>query len=527
VTPYMQLRLWLRDASRAERGLTLTVLVVVLGLLVASVAARPDTSRSRRAVRTGAAAESPVTGGGSSSANDSAAAASPGTASTGDAEVPATGPAAAGVAPVASAGSSGSLAATSNAQASPAGPGRTAPVRLTASDRGVTPTEIKLGFMLQNTAGLNSAGFSTGQRTDGPRYIQALVDHVNRAGGVAGRKVVSAFRYTDPTSVGDAAAACQAMVSDQKVFGVVDVASIVDTGGIDCIANRGNTPFVHSVEWSRDWQKRSRGNDVSYQAAIDRISVTWARDLAAAGWIGKDSVVGILGDKCPATEPTIRNVLKPALERAGVKQVVVGTHDCTIEAVASQPPNIATQFRLAGVNRVLIVSNFVSGQVFISSAASQGYKPRYSISDWFLLSADATDRNYDPDQFDGAIGIASLGNMLPASGKPAYPGWERCSKIATDAGLPPVDHATESSELLSLCDNFFLMVDALNRAGTNPTRAAWVKALESLGEHPSAVFGPSRFGPGKYSGSDQVHTIQWQRGCRCFKSVSGFRPAAA
>jgi hypothetical protein len=319
------------------------------------------------------------------------------------------------------------------------------------------------------------------------------------------------------------------MVSDAKVFAVIDIAAMLDTAALDCLANRtkGDTPLVHSVMWSRAWQARSGGNEVSYQAAVDRISLTWARDLADIGWLPKGATVGIFGDNCPATEPTIREVLAPALEREGAGRVVIGLHDCNIQAVVAQPPGIATQMRLAGVSHVLIVSNFVAGQVFVTTMATQNHHPKYSTSDWFLNTADQTQAGFDPDQFDGAIGIASLGTMLQHSGKAPYPGWELCSKIATDAGLPaigPGDNA--STELLSTCDNFLLFLDALGLAGPNPTRASWRQAVTALGEHPSAIFGPSRFAPGKLTGSDTVHTVQWQRGCRCWKSISGFRPAA-
>jgi ABC-type branched-subunit amino acid transport system substrate-binding protein len=384
--------------------------------------------------------------------------------------------------------------------------------------------------LLQNPAGLNSAGFSTGQRNDGPKYVQALASWASANGGVDGRKVVPFFRYTDPTSVEDQAAACTAMVDDNKVFGVVDSAAMLDTASLDCLANhqKGDTPFVHSVMWSSDWEKRSAGNDVSYQAAVDRIAVTWARDLGAMHWFPKGAVVGVLGDKCPATQPTVANVLAPALKAQGASDVVLGLHDCDIQSVVSQPPNIATQFRLRGVTHVLIVSNFVAGQIFTDVAASQGYKPKYSTSDWFLNTTDSTQRNFNPAEFDGSIGIASLGTMLVRSGKPPYPGWETCSKIATGAGLAPIKPDDDSStELLTLCDNFILMVDALRGAGANPTRAAWRAGVTRLGWRTSAMFGRSRFAPGKLTGSDFVHTVQWQRGCRCWKSISDFRPAAA
>jgi ABC-type branched-subunit amino acid transport system substrate-binding protein len=311
---------------------------------------------------------------------------------------------------------------------------------------------------------------------------------------------------------------------------VDDTASMLDTASLDCLTNpsKGDTPLVHSVEWSTDWQKREGGNDVSYQAAVDRISITWARDLAAIGWLQPGAVVGILGDKCPATEPTVENVLGPALKAKGAKDVVFGLHDCDIQSVATQPPNIVTQFRLKGVTNVLIVSNFVAGQIFTSTAASQGYHPKYSTSDWFLNTSDQTDKNFDPSEFDGAIGIASLGTMLVQSGKAPYPGWETCSKIATDAGLPgirPDDPA--STEILTLCDNFMLVLDALKKAGPNPTRAGWRAAVQQLGQHTSTIFGRSVFAPGKFSGSDFVHTVQWQAGCKCWKSISDDRPAAA
>lgn len=504
-----QLRTWLDRASPYERLVTGVTLVAVAGLLVASMALRPDDDAAVAAVdSSGAPLDEPGAAAGE------------------------------GAGPLGTLGGGG-LDAGQGEVGGPVGPpgGPTgsspnpgAAVERVASDRGVTKDSITIGFMLQNPAGLSSTGFSTGQRRDGAQYVQALADWASRDGRLGGRKVRPVLRPTDPTSVEDQAAGCRAMVDDAKVFGVVDVASLLDTASLDCVTNtaKGNTPLVHSVMWSRAWQQRSGGNEVSYQAAIDRISATWARDLGAMRWFPPGATVGILGDKCPATEPTILDVLGPALEAQGAGKVVMGNHDCNLTAVVSEPPNIATRFRLAGVTHVLVVSNFAAAQIFMTTAASQGYAPKYSTSDWFLNTSDATAANFPPAQFDGAVGIASLGSMLQASGKPPYDGWQECSQIAVDAGLAPIPPGQAgSAELLSLCDNFRLFVDALARAGPNPTRASWRAAVAGLGQRTSAVFGPSRFGPGKLTGSDAVHTVSWQRGCRCWRSVSGFRAAAA
>lgn len=508
-----QLRAWLARASPYERTLTVLTLLAVVGLLVASMALRPDEDDAVAAVDSSAA---PVASPGTSPVE---AAGPLGTAGEGGTE--------------ASGGAPGGV--TGDDPDPPGDPSGPSPegdpgVERIASDRGVTKDSITVGFMLQNPAGLSSTGFSTGQRSDGAQYVQALADWASRDSRLGGRTVRPVLRYTDPTSVEDQAAACRAMVDDAKVFGVVDVAAMLDTASLDCLTNRtkGDTPLVHSVMWSRAWQERSGGNEVSYQAAIDRISLTWARDLGAMRWFPQGATVGILGDKCPATQPTIVDVLGPALEAQGAGKVVFGNHDCNLTAVVSEPPNIATRFRLEDVTHVLIVTNFAAAQIFMSTADSQGYAPEYSTSDWFLNTSDATAANFPPDQFDGAIGIASLGSMLQASGKPAYEGWQVCSQIAVDAGLAPIPPGEASSaELLSLCDNFRLFVDALVLAGPNPTRASWRAAVGALGQRTSAVFGPSHFGPGKRTGSDAVHTVSWQRGCRCWRSVSDFRPAAA
>jgi ABC-type branched-subunit amino acid transport system substrate-binding protein len=513
----MQIRLWYRKSSPTQRLAAFTAIGIVVALLVASVAVVPSDSTNHDAA---VAANGTGTGGDSTGGLQGTGAGGVGGA-TGGAATPGAG------AGGSSLGGSASKAAGAQGVNGQAGGGSTG---LTASDRGVSPREIKIGFMLQNAAGLSKAGFSTGQRSDGTQYINALAAWANKQGGVDGRTIVPVSRYTDPTSVDDQAAACRAMVDDAKVFGVVDTASMLDTASLDCLTNssKGDTPLVHSVMWSTDWEKRSGGNDVSYQAAVDRISITWARDLAASGWLTPGAVVGILGDKCPATQPTVMNVLGPALKAKGAKDVVYGLHDCDIQSVATQPPNIVTQFRLKNVTHVLITSNFVAGQIFTSTASSQGYHPKYSTSDWFLNTSDQTDKNFDPGEFDGAIGIASLGTMLVQSGKPPYPGWEVCSKAATDAGMPgirPDDPA--STEILTLCDNFMLLLDALKRAGPNPTRAAWRAGVQQLGQHTSTIFGRSVFAPGKFTGSDFVHTVQWHADCKCWKSISDFRPAAA
>ena len=505
MTPGMQIRLWYRRASARERQITGVAFASVVVLLIASIVVRPSSEGLNQFVAGSTSNDGATATGGAIGSVETAAAGGTAVKGGGDQR---------------GAGGASTSGPTTGDQSQGS-------VSRTASDRGVTPDAVKLGVFVINVAGL-SAVVDVSGRTDAAEYAQALADSVNKSGGINGRRVDIAVRKTDLTSQSDQAAACQYMVNDAKVFGVVDVGALTDTPAFECVATKNQTPYLHNTIWSTDWLARSGGMEVGYQAAIDRISKTWSRDLSAMGWIGENAVIGILGDNCPATGPIIDNVLKPDFEKLpGVTKVVVAKHDCDPQSVASQPPSFVTQFMLARVTHVVVAMNFVSFTAFASTAESQQYRPKYTVSDWWQASADAPAENFDPNQFDGAIGISSLGMMLPASGKAPYPGGEWCQKVAADAGLEPLEYNGRNHELWAMCDNFLLMIDGIRNAGANPTRAAWAQAIQALGSHPSVLFGPSTLGPGKVTGSDQVHTLQWQRDCTCFKSISEFRPAAA
>lgn len=515
----MQIRYWYRRATRLERHTTMTVALTVALALVASVVSRP-----------GAATDEGLAGGVTSIVDGGATGPlGPGGPSMGGsgAGLPGAGQGPGSTLPRGT--TSGPGGGTLRGATRSGGGERTGgTVPRSASDRGITADSVKIGFLVANLSGLDGAGFALNIREDTPQYAQALADEVNRTGGVNGRKVVVAVRKTDPTSQSDQAAACQAMINDAKVFGVVDVGSLADTPAFECIATQNKTPFVHNTIWGSDWLARSGGMEVGYPAAIERISKTWTRDLAAMKWAGEGAVVGILADNCVATAPIVDKVLKPDFERMpGVRKVVVAKHDCDLESVVSQPPTFVTQFRSEGVTHVAMASNFVSGAVFTTTAENQLFRPKYTVSDWWQMTSDSSSANYDPNQFDGAVAISSLGLMLPASGKAPYPGGDRCMKAAQHAGLEPLKYDGRNHELWAMCDNFFLMLDGIRNAGVNPTRPAWAAAIQHLGRHPSVLFGPSEFRPGKVTGSDRVHTLRWRRDCKCFRSVSGFRAAAA
>ena len=115
-------------------------------------------------------------------------------------------------------------------------------------------------------------------------YIQALAAWANASGGVAGRKVVPVAPLHRPDERRGPGRGLPG--HGRRRQGVrrrrrgrrcsTPPPSTASPTGARA-TRRSSTRCM----WSSEWQKRSGGNEVSYQAAIDRISVTWARDLAA------------------------------------------------------------------------------------------------------------------------------------------------------------------------------------------------------------------------------------------------------
>ena len=68
----------------------------------------------------------------------------------------------------------------------------------------------------------------------------------------------------------------------------------------------------------------------------------------------------------------------------------------------------------------------------------------------------------------------------------------------------------------SLCLMFQTMVDSLRAAGNNPTRADFVKAMESLGDFPMGSGAQGSFGPGKHTAPNEVRLVKFDVSCTCW-----------
>lgn len=509
----MKLRLWARDAPRGHVIATGIVTLVVAVVLVAALlpASRDDGAVAfNTPVVAGGATGAPVTSdGGSALATDepsSGAAAAPsatdgGTTSDGDA-------------PTASTASGDEPAAG----ATPFGAGGGQPVELTASDQGVTPETIKVGFLISNLGGLGPAGSAALEtRDDWDQVLPAFVNYANKNGGVAGRKIEFVTADSDPVNASSQQAACIKLTTDEKVFAVFDTASTLGVAQ-NCYAQKGVILTTTASQTNSEQNfRRNGGLLASSGSSQNRVLLNWADLALAAGFIGPGKgKLGILSTECAPDPEAIDGDFKPYLKQKGVDYVDVRV-SCDLAAAQQQVGGAVLQFRQAGVDRVLPSAIFVTVNNYLQAAEAQQYRPTYYCSDMWGLCLDIFTRNFPQAQWANTKGFTFSHSGEDKAGAPLSPAVQRCSDILTEAGVPGItEQMGKDAGAVAYCDSFFLWVTAMRNAPPNPRRADFPAALAAVGDQWQSPYANiARFGPGKFNGGDDYAPVQWLAECSC------------
>jgi ABC-type branched-subunit amino acid transport system substrate-binding protein len=362
-----------------------------------------------------------------------------------------------------------------------------------------------------------------GLRSDIRQVIQAYVDYYNKHGGLAGRQIVPVLRSTDILDESDQNAACTSMVSDTKVYAVSSTA-IAFPSATQCISVQGKTPMVNVLAPSTADQRGAAGYDVTEIPSLDRIYAEWASQLQSIGYLAPGDKIGLVSDNCDPNLAVVNSVLIPAVKAAGAGQVIVKVHDCGIQQSQEEMPGIVSYFASAGIQKILPADCPYAFVSFLQEAKAIAYHPKFSISDYCNSSADALAQVFDPSEFGGTVGITSTYAGGYGAHQANTPEMQRCSNILTAAGLPGVNYAATNSEAVAQCDYLTLLADVIAKLGPNPTRAGFATAIGQYGDYRAGFSPLNIYSPGKYSGGDLVHTIQFSGSCKCYVSTSNLRP---
>src|SRR5439155_15265343 len=315
------------------------------------------------------------------------------------------------------------------------GSGGNAPVQskcgtLTASDRGVSPTSIKVVFPWANLSTVQQAFAFTSSSEDDVTSIHTFVDDVNARGGVNCRKIDPEIVSYDPTSDSDMKAKCRQWTKDESVFAVIDTYAWHDDNQL-CVAKDGNTPLISG--WTTVGDQLRQGSPNLWWTGPEQIATlenltSWAM---STGVLTKSTKFGIVyADR--ANDRLVKQQFASILARAGLTPKDTETmHYSAVDQSQAQAQGAVAvhNFQSQGVTVVFPLIPFTTFAVFLANAKSQSYKPRLLLSDFEQTVGGALgllDAAQFDEQLDNQLGTTTmvLGNTDgPRGTAPNSPGY--------------------------------------------------------------------------------------------------------
>lgn len=386
---------------------------------------------------------------------------------------------------------------------------------LEATDRGVTPTTIRLGFALldlggASALGLGVAGYSIEQQK---AAYQVFVDDINARGGINGRQIEAFYRSSDPLDRDSSQALCLGFSRDDEVFAVLAQPGF---RAHLCVAQQEKMVLLIDFAAS-DIIASAGGRIVTNQQSGNRMMFDWIGELDRMGSL-RGKKLGIVGDEDTANgdKQAVEQGVLPALEQLGYPVTYRSRLSANLNTGASQIPVEVSQMRSAGVDAVLLATNFVYATQWVQTAHSQGWQPGYFASDHNGLSGDDLMENM-PASYEGAVAVT-------VTRAPTREARERLPEVAADRECREFFNAAaeddyaygETNPVIYSCGQVRLFAAAATAAGPQLTQRTFLDAVQRQRNHLLPGLFGGTFSPGKLDYADVIRPLRWRGDCKCY-----------
>ena len=467
-----------------------SALVLVIGLLAAagqgSAASAGHQHVAARGRAGAAAAAAP-------------AAALPGVTST-TAAAGASGPTAAAMPGTAGAGDGGAGAVVAGSGVAPDG------TPLTASDRGVSPTTIKVVFPYADLGPIGAAtGLDPGSE-DEPTAINAYVNDINSRGGINGRLIDPEIVKYNPLDDAEMRADCKDWTESQEVFAVVDSYGWHDDHQL-CVTQEGHTPLISKWTTVTDWT--DRGNPYLWWTGPDDVEVLDNLVATSVDILRNNKFAVLVSDR--ASDTLALQYLEQFLDRAGVHEAVPPqTLSFTPGVAAGQAQSVYLQLKAAGVKVVLPLLPFLQLVTWLQEEDSQSYFPQLLLSDYeseIQAMLGLAEAKYEKELQD-TVGPTAFRLGSDEDPRGYTPLGQTCNDLYHKQDPNYSDYLEGPGVAMTWCQNIYLFAQAATMAGPNLTRDAFVNAMSQIQGFGGSVVPDLTFGPTVRSGPHNYRTVQ-------------------
>jgi ABC-type branched-subunit amino acid transport system substrate-binding protein len=339
-----------------------------------------------------------------------------------------------------------------------------------ASAPGVSKDEIKVGITYVDLDAIRDV--TDINHGDYEKTYTAVIDELNKNGGVNGRKIVPVFAKVNPIGTAPAQEACLKLTEDQKVFAAVGF-FIMDTPR--CYVVQHDTPLLGGTmspsilaDAKAPWTTLDSGPEVMPRA-VDALAKSGALK-------GKVGVVAAATEESNILNP----VVKPSLKRNGIKSTVAIIDAPLTDTVAAtqQAGTIAQRFQADGIKTVLMAGSTPS--VFTNALKNTDYRPKLVGIPFSTFQGAALNKATDPAIYKGAV----TADIATDFNDPAL---QKCFRtVEKVTGDKIVEHPEPGdpdyqASATAACRYISLFAQLATAAGKDLTAAGFGKATEKLG----------------------------------------------
>ncbi len=346
-----------------------------------------------------------------------------------------------------------------------------------AAEDGVSADTIVFGQAA--ALGGPAAALGTGMKAG----LTAAFEEINKKGGVHGRKLklVSVDDGYEPEK---SIAATKKLIETDKVFALIGAVGTPTAAATQPIATAAKVPFVGAFTGAGFLRNAKLDNVINVRASYDAETEAWVRHLTEDLKIKKiaifyqDDAFGRAG----------LSGFKKAMEKRNLPIAVEGTYERNTVAVKTALLNIKRE----EPDAVVMVGAYKPCAEFIKLSRKVGFNPVFvNIS---FVGATALAKELGPD-----------GKGVVVSQVVPFPG-DTSVKVVGDyqAAIKAVDDKAET-DFVSLEGYLVgrLAIAALDKAGANPDRQGFLKAIKDTGKFDFGGLAMT-FGADDNEGLDQV-----------------------
>ena len=414
------------------------------------------------------------------------------------------------------------------------GGGGSGPAAATSAP-GVTATKIYLGMIYQETGPANQAAFGAAIDSDARKPYNAMIDLVNKQGGLFGRQVEPVYFKIDGASSQTVdqqmQAACSHWTEDNEVFAILFGGDIPR----QCAEKAGGiSTYTDGASLPEDFQTFPHYFETSGLNLV-RVGPVTVNGLYRENYFGKDAKIGVVTWDDPIYRESLDRGYMPTLEQRGISLAtetafITSPQNAQDLAATSADINSAVlRFQSQGITHVLMIDgpsgacrSGCMGALFMRRADSQEYFPRYGFNANNAAKAGQEAGLYPPRQLRRSVVVEwSDADKFYDEGYKLNKTRERCYALMRDAGVP-LDNAQREADARMACEQFWffqLLESILGEAPVTPDNImVAVNRVGSGFSSPSAY--AVHFSPTQHDGIAAARNMKFDDSCTCYKWVS-------